>query len=118
MDILEGILGLMAILVGAALMYFGFEQTNIIYIFFYFLFGSGLFAMGGWILRYGLVPGKKDRLESEYEPPDIQEAAKRAENPPEEEDEPRDETFCIHCGAPITSAGKFCGSCGALLNQE
>lgn len=117
MDILEGILGLMAILVGAGLMYLGFDQVDIIYLFFYFLFGFGLFAMGGWILRYGLVPSKKDLLESEYEAPDIKESAKRAENPPEEEDEPKDETFCTSCGAPITSAGKFCGSCGDLINQ-
>lgn len=118
MDLKESILGIMAMLVGGGLMFIGFEQTDIIPLFFYFLFGFGLFAMGGWILSYGIQPATKDLLESEYEPPDIVEAAKRAENPSKEEEAPKVETFCTNCGAPINSAGKFCGRCGSLLNHE
>ncbi len=106
---LERLLSLPAILVGAGLIYVGYFEQDI-YLFFYILLGSSLTLFGILLLfGHGISPrpAKKKKVDLKNdEPMDAVEPLVR----PQE--------FCPSCGSSILSAGKFCGSCGRPINTS
>jgi|GEM_PF-6461736 hypothetical protein len=93
------ILSVTSIVLGAALAYVGYSEESLLGLFFYFLFGLGLVFVGFQIFLM-----------------ETKEKTKKVENnPPQEQQEKPDVDKCPHCGADITTAGKFCGSCGRML---
>ncbi|MFQ5815429.1 MAG: hypothetical protein ACE5G7_02915, partial [Candidatus Hydrothermarchaeaceae archaeon] len=100
---LERLLSLPAIVVGGGLMYVGYFEIDIIYLFFYFFLGSIITVSGILLLMgRGIAPAPKKGV-SEFKG----EGTRGPEQP-----DVRAPEYCPTCGAPLTSAGKFCGSCG------
>ncbi len=101
---LERLLSLPAILVGAGLIYVGYFEQDPIYLFFYMFLGSSLTLFGILLLLgrgISTKPAKKKKVELKNdEPTDAVEPLAKSQE------------FCPSCGSSILSAGKFCGSCG------
>jgi hypothetical protein len=114
-ELLERLLGIPALLVGAGLMYVGYFEAEVLYVFFYFLLGFGIFVAGGILLLGGIPsPGRREPLQPTGEVYRVG-GLDRVEEPGTPEPVKEEKEFCTNCGAPLTSAGKFCGSCGAPI---
>lgn len=113
----ETLISLPAILIGAGMIYVGISEVDYIYMFFYALVGSALALMGilflflGYSLSSASKAPKKEMAETKSE--DVREAIAETKAAPEEK--PTSQMHCPSCGAPILSAGKFCGTCGKPL---
>jgi len=104
---LERLLSLPAILVGAGLIYVGYLEQDIIYLFFYILLGSSLTLFGILLLLGRGISSKRPKKKK----------AELKTDGPIDAVEPlvKPQEFCPSCGTPILSAGKFCGKCGRAI---
>ncbi len=98
------------------MIYVGISEVDYLYMFFYSFVGSALTLMGIlFLLGYSLSPAskvaKKETVETRSE--DIRETIAETKTVPEAKS--TSPVHCSSCGAPILSAGKFCGTCGKHL---
>ncbi|MEE8167632.1 MAG: zinc ribbon domain-containing protein [Candidatus Hydrothermarchaeales archaeon] len=107
---LEKLLSIPAVVIGIGLLYVGYFEIDVVYLFFYFFLGLTILLLGLLILfGYGTAPAKSLKTDD----------AKGKENEKEKNVEgeiAKVQEHCPNCGAAILSAGKFCGTCGEPLN--
>ncbi|MEE8403448.1 MAG: zinc ribbon domain-containing protein [Candidatus Hydrothermarchaeaceae archaeon] len=105
--VVSAIAGLPVLGVGVALLYFGYSETDYLYLFLYFALGLTVTLFGFMLMMSGLpARGKKFVIGSEI----------AASMQKEQEGAKAPEGKCPECGSKIVSAGKFCGNCGQPLD--
>lgn len=97
------------LLAGVALLYFGYGEQDIVYLFLYFFVGFGLLLLGVQLL-VSSFPSSSKITRSHRALEDIAGEAHAEANAVSSRQ--GSGTRCSNCGAEITSAGKFCGNCG------
>ncbi|MFQ5974742.1 MAG: hypothetical protein ACE5J5_00295 [Candidatus Hydrothermarchaeales archaeon] len=113
MRILRIITSIPILAMGIGLIYFGYLEPSPLFLFIYLSLGLAMIVIGTQLFISGIKNGemiyeKKSDLhkleESTIEDTHVNGGA------PEREPEK-----CPNCGAEITTAGKFCGSCGKVF---
>lgn len=102
--VISMIAGLPVIGVGISLLYFGYSETDYLYLFLYFALGLVLTLFGFMLLVSGR-PIKTPKI-----------TIGRTDEPVRKFKAPPDK--CPYCDTDIVSAGKFCGSCGQELTSQ
>ncbi len=114
---LEKLASIPAVIVGLGLLYVGLPEQNPLTLFFFVLLGLLLVVAGfALVLGYRKLPAPPTvlrRAPSEFESGvETEELPQKGAGPKAEVHQLR---HCPNCGAPILSAGKFCGTCGRVI---
>lgn len=107
-----------AMLIGAAMLYFGYSEQNLVYLFLYFFFGLGLLLLGAQLLISGFPSSSARIIRSSKVAEDLIGEAMAREGGVSANYKRDSAERCPNCGADITSAGKFCGSCGRVISRR
>ncbi len=103
----SAIAGLPVLGVGIALLYFGYSETDYLYLFLYFALGLTVTLFGFVLIISGLPAGGKKFVTGS----EITASMQKEQDAPKAPD-----GMCPECGSEIVSAGKFCGNCGQPLD--
>lgn len=96
------IAGLPVLGVGISLLYFGYSETDYLYLFLYFALGLTVTLFGFMLIISGFPAGRKKIV--------VSKSGESGEfNAPANK--------CPYCDTDIVSAGKFCGNCGSPLDH-
>ncbi len=113
---LEKLASIPAVIVGLGLLYVGLPEQNPLTLFFFVLLGLLLIVAGfALVLGYRTLPAPPTvlrRAPSEFESGEEAEPSQKGAGPKAAVHQLR---HCPNCGAPILSAGKFCGTCGKVI---
>jgi uncharacterized membrane protein len=101
------IIGLPVILIGLLILYYGYSEVNYLLLFFYFIIDLTIVIMGLKLIWPDMLrQGKAMYIRTE---PAKQKGKTMKKGKT---------MHCTNCGAPIVTAGKFCGNCGEPIDLQ